>query len=223
MQYKRSKRKTLRFFCVLILALVAAPTFVNSAAFAADAAEESKAAAEEAKKAQDEVKKADDQTKKAEDQVKKAEEQAEKAADEAKKDAEDAKKAADKKSSRKGKVFKGLASWYGKKFHGRKTASGVRFDMDKLTCAHRTLPFGTEILVMNPATGKACTVTVTDRGPYHGKRIIDLSKAAAHKLGITGVAQVVCSTGKYIADKVTPDKDEPVKTASAGSSPSNLH
>jgi rare lipoprotein A (peptidoglycan hydrolase) len=128
-----------------------------------------------------------------------------------------------KKSSRPGKIFKGIASWYGGKFHGRKTASGEVFDKHKLTCAHRTLPFGTEILVMNPATGKACTVTVTDRGPYHGKRVIDLSKAAAEKLGISGVARVVCATGKYIVDKVTPDKIEQLQTASASSGSANIH
>jgi rare lipoprotein A (peptidoglycan hydrolase) len=118
--------------------------------------------------------------------------------------------------TKSGRIFKGLASWYGGKFHGRKTASGERFDEDKLTCAHRTLPFGTELLVMNAATGKVCTVTVNDRGPYHGKRVIDLSKAAARKLGISGVGRVMFSTGKYIAKKVTPGDDEPVKTASEG-------
>jgi len=113
------------------------------------------------------------------------------------------------KRSRASKMFKGLASWYGDKFHGRRTASGDTYDMDEYTCAHRTLPFGTQILVTNPATGKACTVTVNDRGPYHGKRVIDLSKAAAKKLGITGVGRVLCSTGKYVADKVTPDPKHP--------------
>lgn len=122
------------------------------------------------------------------------------------------------KTSKGRKVFKGLASWYGGKFHGRKTASGERFDEDGMTCAHRTLPFGTKLLVMNPASGKTCTVTVNDRGPYIGSRVIDLSKAAARKLGITGVGRVMCSTGRFIADKVTPDDDDkPASTAQIAS------
>lgn len=222
-------RRYLQHLFVAALTFCVGQTMAPGAALAADAVEEAKAAADEAKKADDEIKKSEDQAKKTEDQVNRAEDQAKKAADEAQKTSDeakqDAKRAADqaKKSSlpvqnapkHRAKIFKGLASWYGGKFHGRKTASGERFDEDKLTCAHRTLPFGTELLVMNPATGKACTVTVNDRGPYHGKRVIDLSKAAARKLGIKGVGRVMCSTGKYIADKVTPDKREPVKTASA--------
>lgn len=122
------------------------------------------------------------------------------------------------KPSKGCKVFKGLASWYGEKFHGRKTASGERFDEEGMTCAHRTLPFGTKVLVMNPASGKTCTVTVNDRGPYVGSRVIDLSKAAARKLGITGVGRVMCSTGRFIADKVTPDdKDKQTSTAQIAS------
>lgn len=222
-------RRYLQHLFVAALTFCVGQIMAPGAALAADAVEEAKAAADEAKKAEDEIKKSEDQAKKTEDQVNRAEDQAKKAADEAQKTSDeakqDAKKAADqaKKSSlpvqnapkHRDKIFKGLASWYGGKFHGRKTASGERFDEDKLTCAHRTLPFGTELLVMNPATGKACTVTVNDRGPYHGKRVIDLSKAAARKLGINGVGRVMCSTGKYIADKVTPDKREPIKTASA--------
>lgn len=94
-----------------------------------------------------------------------------------------------------GKVFKGVASWYGGKFHGRRTASGTIYNKNELTCAHRTLPFGTNVQVTNPENGAQCNVKVTDRGPFHGKRIIDLSKAAARKLGITGVARVICKTG----------------------------
>lgn len=224
------RRRYLQHLFVATLTICAAQLMAPRAALAADAVQESKAAADEAKKAEDEIKKSEDQSKKTEDQVKKAEDQAKRAADEAQKTSDEAKqdaqKAADQAKhksslpvqdapSRRAKIFKGLASWYGGKFHGRKTASGERFDEDKLTCAHRTLPFGTELLVMNPATGKACTVTVNDRGPYHGKRVIDLSKAAARKLGINGVGRVMCSTGKFIADKVTPDKHEPIKTASA--------
>lgn len=126
-----------------------------------------------------------------------------------------------------GKVFKGVASWYGGKFHGRRTASGAVYNKNELTCAHRTLPFGSNVQVTNPDNGSKCNVTVTDRGPYHGKRIIDLSKAAARRLGITGVARVVCrvvsrrssvaskdQTAETEAPKTTQDSSEPpVSTA----------
>jgi len=85
------------------------------------------------------------------------------------------------------------ASWYGGEFSGRMTASGSRFDPRGLTAAHRTLPFGTKIRVTNPRTGASVLVTVTDRGPYCGRRELDLSKAAAREVGILmrGVAPVV--------------------------------
>ena len=85
------------------------------------------------------------------------------------------------------------ASWYGAQFDGRLTASGTRFDQRGLTAAHRTLPFGTKIRVTNPRTGASVLVTVTDRGPYCGRRELDLSKAAAREVGILmrGVAPVV--------------------------------
>lgn len=90
------------------------------------------------------------------------------------------------------KLVQGTASWYGPHFHGRRTASGAIYNMYQLTCAHRTLPFGTKLLVCNKTTAKTCLVTVNDRGPYFGRRVLDLSKAAAHELGITGLAEVVC-------------------------------
>lgn len=96
------------------------------------------------------------------------------------------------------KLFSGIASWYGGKFHGRRTASGTRYNMHSMTCAHKTLPFGTKLLVENTSNGKTCQVTVTDRGPYYGKRVIDLSKAAADKLGLDGIGQVVCYIGKAV-------------------------
>ena len=85
------------------------------------------------------------------------------------------------------------ASWYGEQFSGRMTASGSRFDPRGLTAAHRTLPLGTKIRVTNPRTGASVLVTVTDRGPYCGRRELDLSKAAAREVGILmrGVAPVV--------------------------------
>lgn len=78
----------------------------------------------------------------------------------------------------------GLASWYGREFNGKKTASGERFDMNGLTAAHKTLPFGTVIKIKNFENGKIVTVRVNDRGPYRGKRIVDLSYGAAKKLGM---------------------------------------
>jgi rare lipoprotein A len=89
---------------------------------------------------------------------------------------------------------RGLASWYGARFHGRRTASGARFDMHALTAAHPTLPFGTRVRVRNLATGSVVEVRITDRGPHLKQRIIDLSQAAARAIGIgRGVAQVQLS------------------------------
>lgn len=80
----------------------------------------------------------------------------------------------------------GMASYYGRHLAGARTASGQRFDPDALTCAHRTLPFGTQLQVTNPANGESVVVTVNDRGPFHGNRVIDLSDAAAEEIGILG-------------------------------------
>ena len=81
---------------------------------------------------------------------------------------------------------RGVASWYGPGFHGRLTANGERFDMNELTAAHKTLPFGTRVLVHNPRTGKEVVVRINDRGPFIKGRVIDLSKAAAKALGMKG-------------------------------------
>lgn len=85
---------------------------------------------------------------------------------------------------------RGLASWYGPGFHGRLTANGERYDMHDLTAAHKTLPFGTEVLVRNPRNGKEVVVRINDRGPFVAGRVIDLSKAAAQAVGIDGVGVV---------------------------------
>ena len=77
----------------------------------------------------------------------------------------------------------GEASWYGKQHHGRKTASGARFDQRGMTAAHPTLPLGTKATVTNLETGKSAEVTINDRGPYVKGRDIDVSKAAAEKIG----------------------------------------
>lgn len=85
---------------------------------------------------------------------------------------------------------RGVASWYGPGFHGRLTANGERYDMNELTAAHRTLPFGTQVLVRNPRNGKEVVVRINDRGPYVAGRVIDLSKAAARAVGIDGIGTV---------------------------------
>lgn len=76
----------------------------------------------------------------------------------------------------------GVASWYGKRFHGRKTASGERYDMYTMTAAHRTLPIPSYVRVTSLATGKSVVVRINDRGPFSKNRLIDLSYTAAHKL-----------------------------------------
>lgn len=84
----------------------------------------------------------------------------------------------------------GLASWYGGKFHGRRTASGERYDKRALTAAHRTLPFQTRVRVRNLENGRELVVRITDRGPFAKGRIIDLSQASAQALGVQGLARV---------------------------------
>ena len=80
----------------------------------------------------------------------------------------------------------GKASWYGAQFHGKRTSNGEIYDMHKLTAAHRTLPFETVVKVTNLNNGKSTTVRITDRGPFVGNRIIDLSQAAAREIESTG-------------------------------------
>ena len=84
----------------------------------------------------------------------------------------------------------GKASWYGPRFHGKKTASGKRFNQHALTAAHRRLPLGTRVKVTNLKNGKTVKVKINDRGPYHDGRIIDLSRAAAERLSMDGVTRV---------------------------------
>ena len=87
-------------------------------------------------------------------------------------------------------VQSGGASWYGPGFHGRRTASGERFNSRALTAAHRSLPFGSRVRVTNERTGRSVVVRINDRGPFVGGRVIDLSKAAAQAVGISGVGKV---------------------------------
>jgi rare lipoprotein A len=95
----------------------------------------------------------------------------------------------------------GQASWYGLKFQGRKTATGESYDMNALTCAHRTLPLGSWIRVTNLRNRKTVLVRVNDRGPSFGDRIVDLSYAAARAVGLGG-------TGKVKLERVNPKDPE---------------
>lgn len=85
-----------------------------------------------------------------------------------------------------GYVERGIASWYGPGFHGNQTANGERYDMHKLTAAHRTLPLGSIAVVRSTTSGKEVTVRINDRGPFAKGRVLDLSYAGARTLGIVG-------------------------------------
>jgi rare lipoprotein A len=100
----------------------------------------------------------------------------------------------------------GIASWYGEPFHGRRTSSGEIYDMHKLTAAHLTLPFGTIVRVTDLETRKSVIVRINDCGPFVPRRIIDLSFAAAEKLGMVrkGLAKVGLKVLKY--PKIPPKK-----------------
>lgn len=101
----------------------------------------------------------------------------------------------------------GIASWYGGFFQGRPTASGERFDTHALTAAHKTLPLGTLVRVENLKNGYSVEVRINDRGPYVGKRIIDLSIAAAKQLGMynAGTAKVRVT----VLDRTAEDGEPP--------------
>ena len=93
----------------------------------------------------------------------------------------------------------GKATYYGNKFHGRKTASGERYDRNEFTAAHRTLPFGTRVKVTRLSNGKTVSVRINDRGPLKRGRIIDLSRAAAEQIGM--VAEGVVDVGIEIIEE----------------------
>ncbi|MHC6227207.1 septal ring lytic transglycosylase RlpA family protein [Pseudomonas sp. X10] len=86
----------------------------------------------------------------------------------------------------------GTASWYGSRHHGKRTASGERFNQNALTAAHRSLPFGSRVLVTNLGNQRSVVVRINDRGPHTRGRLIDLSRAAAEKIGMirSGTARV---------------------------------
>jgi len=111
------------------------------------------------------------------------------------------------KPDSKGHVERGLASWYGPGFHGRKTSSGERYDMHAMTAAHKTLPLPTYAKVTNLDNGRSAVVRINDRGPFHGPRIIDLSRAAASKLGV--IAQGTARVEVRALDPSEPASDAP--------------
>jgi rare lipoprotein A len=105
---------------------------------------------------------------------------------------------------------RGMASWYGKRFHGQKTSSGERYDMYAMTAAHPTLPIPSYARVTRVATGRSVVVRVNDRGPFHAGRIIDLSYAAAFRLGLIGVG-----SGEVQVEAIIPGKSETAQSDAA--------
>lgn len=105
----------------------------------------------------------------------------------------------------------GIASWYGTFHHGWKTASGKRYDMNELTAAHRTLPFGTVATVTNLENGRSVVVVVNDRGPYRRGRIIDLSRRAAERLGLVekGIGEVRIEVAPKSPRAENPEAERP--------------
>jgi rare lipoprotein A len=110
-----------------------------------------------------------------------------------------------KKPPAPGTTLSGVASWYGPGFHGRRTSSGERYDMNRLTAAHKTLPFGTLVEVRNLDNGRSVVVRINDRGPHVKRRVIDLSRAAAEAIEMVGpgTARVALKILQY--DAVTDD------------------
>jgi rare lipoprotein A len=101
----------------------------------------------------------------------------------------------------------GEASWYGRQHHGKRTASGETYDMHKLTAAHRTLPLGTRVLVTNLENDRTVEVRINDRGPFVAGRMLDLSYAAAQRLGAVG-AGVISVRLNVLADAASGDPPE---------------
>lgn len=124
-------------------------------------------------------------------------------------------------ASAEGYREKGIASWYGTKFHGRRTSSGEIYDMYAMTAAHKSLPLPSYVEVTNLENGRKVVVKVNDRGPFHDNRLIDLSYSAATKLGIvakgTGLVEVKAITPGAVKKTVRPVDTEPTPVKSAGS------
>ena len=100
-------------------------------------------------------------------------------------------------------VQRGIGSWYGKKFHGQRTASGEKYDMYKMTAAHPTLPIPSYARVTNLDTGNSVIVRINDRGPFHATRIVDVSYTAALKLGLTGKGSRQVEVTRLLPDEIT--------------------
>src|SRR5688572_7299960 len=105
-----------------------------------------------------------------------------------------------------GKIQKGTASWYGTKYHGRKSSNGEVYNKTNLTAAHPSLPFGTQVKVTNLSNNQSVVVRITDRGPFKGHRLIDLSEAAARKIDMirSGTAVVTMEILEKPASEVPP-------------------
>jgi rare lipoprotein A len=103
---------------------------------------------------------------------------------------------------------RGIASWYGKRFHGQKTSSGERYDMYAMSAAHPTLPIPSYARVTRVGTGRSVVVRINDRGPFHGGRIIDLSYAAAYRLGLIGTG-----SGEVEVEAIVPGAPERAPSA----------
>lgn len=114
---------------------------------------------------------------------------------------------------------KGIASWYGNKFHGRRTSSGENYDMYAMTAAHKTLPIPVYVEIKNHDNGRTAVVRVNDRGPFHDGRIIDLSYAAATKLGVakSGTANVSIRVVNSVQIKSSPQSQRIVESSASGS------
>lgn len=105
---------------------------------------------------------------------------------------------------------RGLASWYGRKFHGQRTASGETYDMFAMTAAHKTLPIPSYARVTNLANGKSVVVRINDRGPFHSSRIIDLSYGAAQRIGLAARG-----SGMVEVERVFETSEAPAATTSS--------
>jgi rare lipoprotein A len=102
----------------------------------------------------------------------------------------------------------GVASWYGKKFHGQRTSSGEVYDMYKMTAAHKTLPIPSYARVTSLVNGRSVVVRVNDRGPFHADRLIDLSYAAAHRLGFIGAGSARVEVESVLPGEATERRTE---------------
>lgn len=113
-------------------------------------------------------------------------------------------------NSSRGYKKRGIASWYGKKFHGHRTSNGEIYDMYQMTAAHTTLPLPTYVRVTHLKNGQSVVLRVNDRGPFHRNRLIDLSYVAAKKLGITatgtGVVEVEAINPEHYSARQTPPR-----------------